>query len=78
MAHRIDIGTLSGILAAQRRLQEVIPVNASKYGLLQDVQARVLELSRDEAHKLMEALISLQNHCRSLECSQLDLEGDLR
>lgn len=78
MAHRLDIGTLSGILAAQRRIQKVIPVNASKHGLLQDIQNRVLELGLDDCHELMEALISLQNHCRALEFSQLDVEGTLR
>jgi hypothetical protein len=75
---RLDIGTLSGILSAQRRLQKVIPVDSGKYGLYQAVLNRALELSLDEARELADALISLQSHCRSLEISQIEVEGDLQ
>lgn len=74
---RVDIGTLSGIVNAQRRIQEVLPVDSAKYGMLQDLAARTLALSGDEIHKLMEALISLQNHCRILGLSTIDVEGRL-
>jgi len=72
---RIDLGTLTGIVAAQKRIQKVVPVDSAKHGMLQALENRFLELSRDEVRELMDALISLQNHCRSLEISSLEVEG---
>lgn len=70
---RIDIGTLEGILSAQRRLEKLIPVESGTYGLLQQVQSRVLELDKDDCAALMEALLVLKSNCHVLRCCQIDV-----
>ena len=72
--NNLDIGTLAGILQAQQRLDNLIPVIASRFGLLQEVQRRVASLSKEECSDLMETLIALQSHCRYISCVTIPVD----
>ena len=82
MAIRIDVDTLSGILAAQKRLQKLLPVDNGPgvVGMttFDDMLKRVRKLDIDEARELTLVLVALKSHCRTLGLSQIDVEGDLR
>jgi len=72
---KLDMGTLAGILSAQRKIDNLIPVISCRQGLLQELQAKVASLNREECIELMNALIALQSHCRALSCVEFDLVG---
>lgn len=71
---RLNVDTISGIMNAQKKLDALIPVISSRHGLLQEIQARLLNLNREECIELMNALISLQSHCRALGMVEFELK----
>jgi hypothetical protein len=75
---RLNLDTLAGIMRAQKKLDELIPVISSRQGLLQEIQARLLNINREECIELMNALITLQSHCRALGYVEFELTVEER
>jgi hypothetical protein len=75
---KLDIETIAGVLAAQKRIDNIIPVIASRNGLLQELQAKASNLTREEAIELMNALLALQSHCRAMGLAELETAGHLQ
>lgn len=67
---KLTIGYLSGVLRAQRMIDDVIPVISDRSGLLQEVEARVKTLNTDECKQLMVGLLCLKDFSRAIDLSE--------
>lgn len=70
---KLDMGTLAGILSAQAKIDDLIPVISGRAGLLQELQSRLGCMNREEHIELMNALLSLKSHCRALSMVELEV-----
>ena len=73
IAMKLDIGTLSGVMGAQKKIEKILPVSGERAGLLQKLQARLKVLTRDEVMELMQGLTTLESNCKVLGMAELDI-----
>ncbi len=73
---KLDIGTLSGVMGAQKKIEKILPVSGERAGLLQKLQARLKVLTRDEVIELMQGLTALESNCKVLGMAELELVRD--